>query len=167
LKLNADETAQKNEKKTVFIIMSLNKIWQTSTAWDNQVLKAVGHKLTSMSALTIHLSRSWSSIKIRGHEPRALSSSFLGTEKALRTVLSAFLVSQLTMKILVNLKLSVSLPISCLTAFSVQDLDAGRKAIPQPILSREPPYTGKSIKGTVSPDQNGLRAFVSYMLDEP
>ncbi len=44
-------------------------------------------------------------------------------------------------------KLSVSLPISmfCPTAFSVQDLDAGRKAIPKPNLSREPPYTGKSI----------------------
>jgi hypothetical protein len=122
-----------------------------------------------MSALTIHLSRSWSSIKIRGHEPRALSSSLLGTEKATRTVLSQFfLVSQLMMKLLVKtFCLSTNIDVMCLTAFSVQDLDAGRKAIPQPILSREPPYTGKSIKGTVSPDQNGLRVFGSFMFDEP
>jgi hypothetical protein len=54
-----------------------------------------------------------------------------------------------------------------LTAFFVQDMDARRKAIPKPILSRKPPYTGKINKGTVSPDQNGLRIFVSFMLDEP
>jgi hypothetical protein len=40
---------------------------------------------------------------------------------------------------------SAIIDVMCLTAFSVQDMDAGRKAIPQPNLSREPPYTGKSI----------------------